>query len=211
MNHVHRVCRSLASLTRRASILPAPAVAGPASAAAARPGPSRPATHSLPPAPVRAITTSKPRADARSAPPRERLRTTVLPARLPHAIMTPMQSPAQTALTGSSRIPRTLGARLCVSLCVAVGTAGIVLCGCGSSASASHTTRSLPLGVFPGPSPGSYVVDCFAAQCTTQPGAGPFGTTCRTPNTSTDEQYCPASRPRPARPAAQSPVPTASS
>jgi len=145
MNHVHRACRALASLTRRASILPAP---------------------------------------------------------LPHTIRTPAQPPAQTALSSSRRIPRALRARLCVGLCVALGAAGMVLCGCGSPAHPSPaphpaSSTSLPLGVFPGPSPGSYVVDCFAAQCTTQPGAGPFGTTCRTPNTSTDEQYCPAVRPTP--------------
>jgi hypothetical protein len=125
-----------------------------------------------------------------------------------------IQSPAQTALSGSRRIPWALRARVCVGLCVALGAAGMVLCGCGSHAtsSRSHPTssRSLPLGVFPGPSPGSYVVDCFAAQCTTQPGAGPFGTTCRTPNTSTDEQFCAASRPTPTRPAAPSPVSTSS-
>jgi len=102
----------------------------------------------------------------------------------------------------SGRTPRAMRARLCAGLCVAVGTAGMVLCGCSSPAHPSPaphpaSSTSLPLGVFPGPSPGSYVVDCFATQCTTQPGAGPFGTTCRTPNTSTDEQYCPAARPTP--------------
>jgi len=99
---------------------------------------------------------------------------------------------------------------------VALGAAGLVLCGCASPAHPSPAPHpaspgSLPLGVFPGPSPGSYVVDCFAAQCTTQPGAGPFGTTCKTPNTSTDEQYCPAARPAPAPPAAPRPASTPSS
>jgi hypothetical protein len=83
MNHVHRVCRSL---TRRAGMLLACRAAGPAAAAAARPGPSRWTTHSPLPAPARTITTSKPRVGARPGPPRERLRTTVLPARLPHTI-----------------------------------------------------------------------------------------------------------------------------
>jgi hypothetical protein len=182
MNHVHHACRSLASLTRRASILLACTVAGrPAVAVATRPGPSRRTTHSL-----------------------------------PHTIMTPIQSPAQTAPSGSNRVPWPLPARLCAGLGVALGAAGMVLCGCASPAHPSPaphpaSSGSLPLGVFPGPSPGSYVVDCFAAQCTTQPGAGPFGTTCRTPNTSTDEQYCPASRRTPARPAAPSPASTPSS
>jgi hypothetical protein len=102
-------------------------------------------------------------------------------------------------------------ARILLACAAALGAAGMVLCGCSSPAHPSPaphaaSATSLPLGVFPGPSPGSYVVDCFAAQCTTQPGAGPFGTTCKTPNTSTDEQYCPAARPTPTRPAAPSPA-----
>ena len=86
MNHVHRAGRSPASLTRLAGMPLACRAAEPAVAAATRPGPSRPATHSPLPAPARTITTSKPRAGARPGPPRERLRTTVLPARLPHTI-----------------------------------------------------------------------------------------------------------------------------
>ena len=107
-------------------------------------------------------------------------------------------------------------ASILLACTVALGAGGMALCGCASPAHSSPaphaaSSGSLPLGVFPGPSPGSYVVDCFAAQCTTQPGAGPFGTTCRTPNTSTDEQYCPASWPAPIPPAAPSSVPTPSS
>src|SRR4029077_6028513 len=47
---------------------------------------------------------------------------------------------------------------------------------------------ALPPGVTPGPEPGTYYVDCFTAQCTSLPGAGPFGTTCGQP--STGEQLC---------------------
>jgi uncharacterized protein YceK len=47
---------------------------------------------------------------------------------------------------------------------------------------------ALPPGVAPGPEPGTYYVDCFTAQCTSLPGAGPFGTTCGQP--STGEQLC---------------------
>lgn len=34
---------------------------------------------------------------------------------------------------------------------------------------------ALPPGVKPGLRPGTYYVDCFTAQCTSLPGAGPFG------------------------------------
>jgi hypothetical protein len=85
MNHLHRPHRSLASLTRRAGMLLARRAAGPAAAAATRPGPPR-WTTTLPPAPARTITTSKPRVGARPQPPRERLRTPVPPARLPRKI-----------------------------------------------------------------------------------------------------------------------------
>jgi hypothetical protein len=105
------------------------------------------------------------------------------------------------------RIPRAPRARLCAGLCVALGAAAMMLCGCGSHAT---TSGSLPAGVLPGPSPGSYVVNCFVAQCTAQPQAGPFHTTCTTPTPSTDEQYCAASRLPPTRPATPSPVPTSS-
>jgi hypothetical protein len=84
MNHVHRTRCCLASLTRRAGMLLAGRAAGPA-AAATRPGPPRGTTTPLP-APAWTITTSKPRVGARPQPPRERLRTRVLPARLPHTI-----------------------------------------------------------------------------------------------------------------------------
>jgi hypothetical protein len=41
MNHIHRICRSLASLTRRAGALVARRAAVPAAADAARPEPPR--------------------------------------------------------------------------------------------------------------------------------------------------------------------------
>lgn len=47
---------------------------------------------------------------------------------------------------------------------------------------------SLPAGVTPGPRPGTYYVDCFTAQCTGLPGAGPFGTTCG--KIDTGQQLC---------------------
>ena len=42
---------------------------------------------------------------------------------------------------------------------------------------------TLPAGVTAGPDPGTYYVNCSVAQCTTVPGAGPFGTTCSEPST----------------------------
>ena len=64
MNHIHRICRSLAS----------------------RAGPPRWTT--LPPAPTpnRAIATSEPRVGVRPQPSREKLRLRAVPARLPHTI-----------------------------------------------------------------------------------------------------------------------------
>lgn len=56
------------------------------------------------------------------------------------------------------------------------------------SSQASQTQQALPPGVTLGPSPGTYYVDCFTAQCTSLPSAGPFGTTCG--QISTGEQLC---------------------
>jgi len=84
MNHVHRIGRSLTSLTRRAVVRIACHAALPAAAAIPRPEPSRWTTHSTRPAPARTIVTSEPRVGARQKAPRERLRTRALPARLPH-------------------------------------------------------------------------------------------------------------------------------
>ena len=86
MNRVRRIARSLADLTRRAVVPLACRAALPAAATAPRPGPSRWTTRSARPARARTIVTSGPRAGVRSQAPRERLRTRVLPARLPHTI-----------------------------------------------------------------------------------------------------------------------------
>jgi hypothetical protein len=46
---------------------------------------------------------------------------------------------------------------------------------------------SLPPGVTRNPG-GGFLVNCWKAQCTTEPGAGPDGTTCTQPHTG--EQVC---------------------
>jgi hypothetical protein len=51
-----------------------------------------------------------------------------------------------------------------------------------SAPAAATSTSALPDGVWTG-SPGTYDVNCSVAQCTTLPGAGPFGTTCAEPMT----------------------------
>lgn len=66
MNHIHRICRSLSSLTRRASVLVARRGVVPAAAAATRAEPPRWATLPPVPAPNRAIATSEPRVGVRS-------------------------------------------------------------------------------------------------------------------------------------------------
>jgi hypothetical protein len=83
MNHIHRICRSLARLTRRAGVPPARHAAV---AAVPRPEPPRRTMHSPLPAPARMIATSELRVGARPHAPQERLRTRVLPAQLPHTI-----------------------------------------------------------------------------------------------------------------------------
>lgn len=57
-------------------------------------------------------------------------------------------------------------------------------------AAAPAPAQALPAGVKAGPRPGTYYVDCLMSgvQCTSLPGAGPFGTTCSRP--STGEQLC---------------------
>ena len=84
MNYVHRIGRSLTSLTRRAVVLLACHAALPATVASPRPEPSRLAADSARPAPARTIVTSGPRVGVRPQAPRQRLRTRGLPVRLPH-------------------------------------------------------------------------------------------------------------------------------
>ena len=86
MNYIHRICRSLASLTRRAGVLVARRAAMPAAAAATRAEPPRWTTLPPGPTPNRAVATSEPRVGVRPQPPREKLRTRAVPARLPHTI-----------------------------------------------------------------------------------------------------------------------------
>ena len=71
MNHIHRICRFLASLTRPAGILVARRAAVPAATATTRAEPPRWTTLTPVPAPNRAIATSEPRAGVRPQPPRE--------------------------------------------------------------------------------------------------------------------------------------------
>jgi len=86
MNHADRIRRPLASLTRRAGALLARGAAAPATAATPRPQPPRRNGHSPWSAPARTTLTAELRGGARPHAPRERLRTRILPARLPHAI-----------------------------------------------------------------------------------------------------------------------------
>jgi hypothetical protein len=85
MNHVSRIARSLASLARRAVVLLACHAALPAAAAIPRSESSHWPAYSTRPARARTMVTCEPRVGARPQAPRERLRTRVLPARLPHA------------------------------------------------------------------------------------------------------------------------------
>lgn len=80
-----------------------------------------------------------------------------------------------------------------IALALAGCTTRTVYVGAGAHSprharAASSPSPSLPPGVKDGPNPGTYYVNCSVGQRTTQPGAGPFGTTCSTP--STDEQLC---------------------
>ena len=87
MNYIHRICRSLASLTRRAGVLVARRAAMPAATAATRAEPPRWTTLPPGPAPNRAVATSEPRVGVRPQPPREKLRTRAVPARLPRFLL----------------------------------------------------------------------------------------------------------------------------
>ena len=84
MNHVHRIGRWLASLTRRDRSRLAGHVARPAVAVTTQPGPRRWATHSPPPVPASTIATSEPRVGARPQAPPARLPAMAAPAWLPH-------------------------------------------------------------------------------------------------------------------------------
>jgi hypothetical protein len=85
MNHAGRIRRPLASLTRHAGALLTHRTAVPAAAATQRPQPPRRDQHSALPAPARTAVAAEP-PGARPRAPRERLRATSVPARLPHAI-----------------------------------------------------------------------------------------------------------------------------
>ena len=85
MNHADRIARSLVGLTRHAG---APLTHRGRARCGGRPRPPalRRNGHSPLPAPARTTVTAEPRGGARTHPPRERLRTRILPARLPHTI-----------------------------------------------------------------------------------------------------------------------------
>lgn len=86
MNHVHRICRSLASLTRRAGMLLACRAAEPAGRPPPSPDrPGGPRNRRCLPRPARSPPQSRASAGGRG-PPRERLRARVLPARPLHTI-----------------------------------------------------------------------------------------------------------------------------
>jgi len=59
------------------------------------------------------------------------------------------------------------------AVCTALASAGWA-----ESQPATPSSQALPPGVTRANSSGSYFVNCTAAQCTSSPGAGPFGTTC---------------------------------
>jgi len=84
MNHVAYIGHSLASLTRRAGALLTYRPTVPAAAATPQPGPPRRNKPSLLPVPAHTTVTAEPLGS--TGPLRRRLRTTILPARLPHAI-----------------------------------------------------------------------------------------------------------------------------
>ena len=83
MNHVARIGRSL---TRRTGALLIHRAAVPAAAATPWPEPARRDEHSPLPAPARTAVAAGLHGRAQPYAPREKLRTTILPARLPHAI-----------------------------------------------------------------------------------------------------------------------------
>jgi len=84
MNHPALIGPSLASLTRRAGAMLTRRAAVPAVAAALQAQTPRRDEHSPPPGPARTVTAEPP--GPRPHAPRERLRATILPVRLPHAI-----------------------------------------------------------------------------------------------------------------------------
>jgi hypothetical protein len=117
VNHIHRICRSLASLTRRAGFLLARHAAVPAVPAATRAEPPRWTTRRLVPAPARTIAVSEPRVGVRQ-PPRERLRARAAPARLPHAIQLCVHCQQNPAGFWVSRTAgKTVRRPLCLSCC----------------------------------------------------------------------------------------------
>ena len=109
MNHIHRICRSLASLIRGAGFPLARHAAVPAVAAATRSEPPRWTTHPPVPAPARTIATSEPRVGVRRQP-RERLRTRAVPAQLPHTIQLCIHCRENPAGSWVSRMGRQDGA-----------------------------------------------------------------------------------------------------
>ena len=86
MNHPDRIGRPLATLTRRAGALLTYRAAVPAAAATPE-GPTAPPHRALAGAfPARTTVTAEPAGGTRPHPSWERLRTIILPARLPHVI-----------------------------------------------------------------------------------------------------------------------------
>jgi hypothetical protein len=86
MNHTHRIGRSLASLSRRASFPLARHAVVRAVAAITQPEPPRWTTYSPPPATARLIAASGPRVGARPQAPPARPRATAAAAWLPHTV-----------------------------------------------------------------------------------------------------------------------------
>jgi hypothetical protein len=118
MNYVHRMARSL---TRRAVTLLAHDAVLPAAAAAPWPEPARWTTHSTRPGPARTTVTSGPRVGARPQVPREKLRTRVLPARLPHLIQLCIHCRERPAGFWVSQVDaKTVRRPWCLSCCTAL-------------------------------------------------------------------------------------------
>lgn len=86
MNHVRRIGRWLASLTRHASFPLARHAAAPAAAATTQPGPPRWITHWPLPAAARTVVKSEPLVGARPQAPPGKLRTIAAPAWMPHTV-----------------------------------------------------------------------------------------------------------------------------
>jgi hypothetical protein len=121
MNHADRIHRPLASLTRRAGALLTHPAAVAAAAVTLPPQPPRRNEHSPLPAPARTTVTAEPHGGARPHPPRETLRTTILPARLPHAIQLCIHCRQRPAGFWVSRTGgKTVRRRWCPSCCEGV-------------------------------------------------------------------------------------------